>query len=83
MVLVKQFNLLNNLDREVFMNYEQFEGKWEQLQGKIQQQWGKLTNDDLHLIKGKRKELIGKITERQGIAKEQAEKEVDDFIDKL
>ena len=65
------------------MNHHQFEGKWEQLKGRIQQQWGKLTEDDLLLIKGKRKELIGKIIERHGIAKEKAEEDVDKFIDNL
>ncbi len=65
------------------MNQEQFEGKWEQFKGKVQQQWGKLTDDDLHLIKGKRKELVGKIIERHGIAKEKAEEDVDKFIDDL
>lgn len=63
------------------MNDEQFKGKWEQLKGKIQQKWGKLTDDDLTVINGKRKELIGKVTERYGIAKEQAEKDLDSFLD--
>jgi len=61
------------------MNDEQLKGKWEQLKGKVQQKWGKLTNDDLDVIKGNAKELIGKIVERHGISKEQAEKELDDL----
>jgi len=65
------------------MNEEQLQGKWEQVKGKIQQKWGKLTDNDLQFIHGKKKELVGRIIERQGIVKEQAEKDVDDFLDKL
>lgn len=61
------------------MNEQQLKGKWQQVKGKIQQKWGKLTNDDLDYINGSRKLLIGKIIERQGIAQEQAEKELDQF----
>jgi len=61
------------------MNDEQLKGKWQQLKGKIQKKWGKLTNDDLDYIDGSRKELVGKIVERHGIAKEMAEKELDKF----
>ena len=64
------------------MNKDQLQGKWQQLKGKVQQQWGKLTDDDLAIIKGNHEKLVGKVKERYGVAKEQAEKEVDDFIDK-
>jgi uncharacterized protein YjbJ (UPF0337 family) len=56
-----------------------FKGNWDQLKGKIKQQWGKLTDDDLTKISGKRDELIGRLRERYGYEKKQAEKEVDDF----
>ncbi|SNX60938.1 Uncharacterized conserved protein YjbJ, UPF0337 family [Nitrosomonas ureae] len=61
------------------MNWDQIKGNWTQIKGKAQQQWGKLTNDDLDIIEGKREELVGRIQERYGIAKEEAEKQVDDF----
>ncbi len=61
------------------MNWEQIKGKWKQLSGQAQQQWGKLTNDDLDVIDGKREELVGKVQERYGIAKEEAEEQVKDF----
>lgn len=61
------------------MNWDQIKGNWTQVKGKAQQQWGKLTNDDLDIIEGKREELVGRIQERYGISKEQAEKEVEDF----
>ena len=62
------------------MNWNQIEGNWEQFKGKVQTQWGKLTDNDLDIIKGKRKELTGKIQERYGIARDEAEKQVDSWI---
>lgn len=64
------------------MNWDQIKGNWTQVKGQAQQQWGKLTNDDLDVIEGKREELVGRLQERYGIAKEEAEKQVDDFSKK-
>jgi len=55
------------------------EGKWKQYSGKIKEKWGRLTDDDLTVIHGKRDQLAGKIQERYGIAKEEAQKQVDEF----
>jgi len=62
------------------MNWDRIEGNWKQLRGKAQQQWGKLTDDDLTYVKGRRVELVGKIQERYGIAKDEAEKQVDNWM---
>ena len=59
------------------MNWDQIEGQWKQLKGRAQQKWGKLTNDDLNVIEGSRDQLVGKIQHRYGVARDQAEKEVD------
>ena len=64
------------------MNWDQIKGNWTQFKGKAQQQWGKLTNDDLDVVEGKREELVGRIQERYGITKEEAEKQVNDFSSK-
>ncbi|HSY59511.1 MAG TPA: CsbD family protein [Terriglobales bacterium] len=61
------------------MNWDQIEGKWKQSAGKVKEKWGKLTDDDLTTINGKKEQLVGKIQERYGIAKEAAEKQVDEF----
>ena len=61
------------------MNWDQIEGKWTQSVGKVKEKWGKLTDDDLTAINGKRDQLIGKIQERYGIAKDVAQKQVDEF----
>jgi len=59
------------------MNWDQIEGKWKQIRGQAKQQWGKLTDDDLDTMAGKREQLIGKVQEKYGIAKEEAERQVD------
>ena len=56
------------------MNWDQVQGKWKQFKGSAKQQWGKLTDDDLDFINGKREALIGKLQERYGIAREEAQK---------
>lgn len=63
--------------------WDQVEGNWNQFSGKAKQRWGKLTDDDLLVIKGKRQELIGKIQERYGIAKSEAEKQVEEWEKEL
>ena len=61
------------------MNNDIFEGKWKQFVGAAKQHWGKLTDDDWTFINGKREELIGKIQERYGITREQAQKEAEEW----
>jgi|SRR5271170_4803089 len=61
------------------MNWDQLEGKWKQYSGKVKEKWGKLTDDDLEVVRGRRDQLIGKIQERYGIVKQEAEEQVDDF----
>ena len=61
------------------MNWDQVEGKWTQMKGSIKQQWGKLTDDDLDYIAGSRDKLIGKLQERYGLAKEEANEKADNW----
>jgi uncharacterized protein YjbJ (UPF0337 family) len=65
------------------MNHDQLKGDWKQLAGKVKSKWGKLTDDDMTVLEGKREELAGRIQERYGCAKEQAEKELADFCKTL
>ncbi|QTN21087.1 CsbD family protein [Rhizobacter sp. AJA081-3] len=58
------------------MNWEQIQGNWKQATGKAKEQWGKLTDDDLDVVAGRREQLSGKIQERYGVAKEEAEKQL-------
>ena len=61
------------------MNRDQIAGKWEQFKGETRRQWGKLTDDDLEMVKGDRQKLAGRVQERYGISKEEAEKQVDEW----
>lgn len=61
------------------MNQDIFEGNWKQLKGKVKEQWGKLTDDDFDVVAGKRDQLVGRIQERYGIARDEAERQVNDW----
>lgn len=61
------------------MNEDTIQGNWKQFKGKIKEQWGRLTDDDLDVIAGKRDQLLGKIQERHGIAKDAAEQQLKDW----
>ena len=65
------------------MNWDQVQGRWKQYEGQLKEKWGKLTDDDLHQIAGKRDQLIGIIQERYGIAKEEVERQIEDFMESL
>jgi uncharacterized protein YjbJ (UPF0337 family) len=62
------------------MNWDQIEGNWRQMTGTVKEKWGKLTDDDLTVIAGKRDQLAGLLQKKYGYAKEQAERELDDFM---
>ena len=64
------------------MNKEMLQGTWTDLKGKLKEKWGKLTDDDLKVIEGKRDQIAGKLQERYGYAKEQAQKELEEFCQK-
>ncbi|MGA2940123.1 MAG: CsbD family protein [Syntrophobacteraceae bacterium] len=65
------------------MNWDQIAGNWKQVKGVVRKKWGKLTDDDVDVIAGKRDILLGKIQERHGIAREEAEKELKAWEDSL
>lgn len=64
------------------MNWDRIEGNWKQIKGKALEQWGKLTDDELDRIAGRREQLVGLIQERYGMAKDEAEKQFDAWIQK-
>ena len=62
------------------MNWDQIAGQWKQLKGAVKEKFGKLTDDDLNQIAGRREQFVGKIQERYGIAREEAQKRVDEWL---
>ena len=65
------------------MNWDRIQGNWKQFSGKVKEKWGKLTDDDLTVIAGKRDQLAGILQKRYGYAKDQAERELDEFAKAL
>ena len=61
------------------MNKDITSGTFKQLKGKIKQQWGKLTDDEIDQMEGNAEILAGKLQERYGLAREDAEREARDF----
>jgi len=62
--------------KEKPMNWDRIKGNWKQVAGRAKVQWGKLTDDDLEVVAGRRDQLAGKIQERYGVAKDEAEKQL-------
>jgi uncharacterized protein YjbJ (UPF0337 family) len=62
------------------MNWDRIEGNWKQFKGKAKEQWGKLTDDDVDVIQGRRDQLVGKVQEKYGVAREEAERQVAEFL---
>jgi uncharacterized protein YjbJ (UPF0337 family) len=58
------------------MNQDRIQGRWKLIKGKVKEQWGKLTDDDLDVIDGRRDQLLGRIQQRHGLAKDDAVREV-------
>jgi uncharacterized protein YjbJ (UPF0337 family) len=65
------------------MNWDQIAGKWRESKGQLLAKWGKLTDDDLDVVAGKKEVLIGRIQQRYGFKKDEAERDVDDFLKTL
>lgn len=65
------------------MNWDQIEGQWHQLKGQVKSKWSKLTDDDLQNVAGKKDMLIGRLQSRYGVLKDDAERQVDEWISKL
>ena len=61
------------------MNWDQVQGKWKQLKGPAKVRWGDLTDDDLDVIAGRKDQFLGKIQERYGVTKEEAERQLDEW----
>lgn len=62
------------------MNWDSIQGNWKELKGKVRSKWAKLTDDDLEHIAGKKDVLLGRLQQRYGYQKDQAERELDDFL---
>jgi len=64
------------------MEWNQVEGKWNEVKGQVKDRWGKLSDDDLMRVDGKRDKLVGLLQQNYGMAKEKAEHELAEWLDK-
>lgn len=63
--------------------WDKIKGNWKQFTGNVKEEWGEFTDDEIMEMNGEREQLVGKIQEKYGIAKEEAERQVDQWSDKL
>ncbi len=61
------------------MTSDRVVGAWHQIRGSLKEQWGKLTEDDLKQLEGHAERLAGKLQERYGLAREEAERHMKEF----
>lgn len=62
------------------MNTDEIAGKWKEMKGKARAKWGDITDDDWDRIEGKREQIVGLVQQKYGRAKEDAEREVDEWM---
>jgi uncharacterized protein YjbJ (UPF0337 family) len=65
------------------MNWDRIEGNWKQFTGQARQKWGKLTDSDWQMVAGRKDELVGRIQERYGIARDEADRQADEWAKAL
>ena len=61
------------------MNWDIVEGKWDQFKGSVKEKWGDLTDDDLTQMAGNRDKMAGKLQEKYGWTKDEADRQLTDF----
>jgi uncharacterized protein YjbJ (UPF0337 family) len=61
------------------MDSDRIKGTWREIKGKVQERWGELTDDELDMIEGRQEQLVGIIQKHYGYAKEEAEREVEQW----
>ena len=62
------------------MNRDRIEGNWKQFSGSVREHWGKLTGDEADMNAGKRDQVAGSMQERRGLAQEESERQLKDFL---
>ena len=62
------------------MTWDRIEGNLKQFKGQVKEQWGNLTDDDFDKAAGRRDQLAGRIQERYGIARDEAEQQSDAWL---
>ena len=62
------------------MNWDIVEGKWKELKGSARAKWGELTDDELEEIAGNKDKLVGKLQQKYGYTRDEADRAVDEWV---
>jgi len=65
------------------MNWDTIEGNWKQFAGKAREKWGKLTDSDWETVAGKKDQLVGHLQKHYGYAKDDANRQADEWATSL
>jgi len=61
------------------MKWYEIAGDWQQFTGLVKEKWGKLTDADLTTFSGNSEQLAGILQKKYGYAREEAEKQINEF----
>jgi uncharacterized protein YjbJ (UPF0337 family) len=61
------------------INAQELQGQWNRLKGQVKEKWGQLTDDDLQITGGNVDQLVGRIQQKTGVARESIEKFLNDL----
>jgi len=62
------------------MHWNDISAQWKLFTGSVKQEWAKLTDEDLDYIAGTRDKLIGRLQEKYGFSREEAERRADRWL---
>lgn len=57
----------------------QVRGIWNEIKGEVKKKWAALRDDDLQYAEGREDELVGRIQERTGLAREEIREELNRY----
>jgi len=63
--------------------WDRIAGNWKQFAGDVRTKWADLTDDDMEQIAGERQKLEGRIQERYGISKDEANAQIEEWSNNL
>lgn len=65
------------------LSADEVKGIWKQRVGAVKLAWGKLTDDEILKSEGRAEKLAGLIQERYAITRDEADKQVNQFLNKF
>jgi uncharacterized protein YjbJ (UPF0337 family) len=63
------------------INQQEIQGHWNSLRGKVKEKWGQLTDQDLQVVGGNIDQVIGRIQQKTGAAREEIESFLNDTME--